>query len=138
MANAAAKMFTSFLESKGTKFQVLDDEGSVVRVGWQLEATGISIFFQFGDDNTDIHMEGTDFLTFPAEKLNTMYKLCNDMNRQYRWVKFTVKEDRKEVICECDAVIQLDSCAAEATELMLRMNNIVDKAYPYFMKGLWA
>ncbi len=138
MANMAAKMFTSLLEENGLNYSFLNEEESVLRVGWKLKATNISIFFQFGEDGTNVHFEGHEFLLIPEGNIEQMYKICNQMNREYRWVKFAVDEEVKEVVVEGDAVIQLDSCAQECLELMIRTTRIIDDAYPKFMKAMWA
>lgn len=138
MASAAAKMFVSLLEAKGLNSRFLDDAETVVRVGWKLDNTKISILFYFDEDNRSVHIEGREFLNVPENKIDVMYKACNTCNNQYRWVKFTVDEEDKELVAKDDAVIQLDSCADEVMELMIRMTQIVDDAYPQFMKALWA
>lgn len=138
MANMAAKMYTSLLEEKGLNYTFLDEEESALRVGWKLKATKISIFFKFSEDGTNVHFEGHEFLSIPDENEEAMYKICNQMNREYRWVKFTVDGEAKEVVVEGDAVIQLDSCAQECLELMIRTTQIIDDAYPKFMKAMWA
>ena len=51
--------------------------------------------------------------------------------------RFTKEEDG-ELVAEEDAVIQLDSCGEEAFELMIRMTQIIEEAYPMVMKELWA
>lgn len=138
MANAAAKLFTSYLETKGVNARIMDDEEKVVRVGWKLENTSISILFFFSDDCEDVAIRGSEFVTIPKDKVEKIYKVLNACNNKFRWVKFTMDEEDCEVRVEADAVIQLDSCAEECFELMLRMSNIVDDAYPEFMKALWA
>lgn len=138
MANMAAKMFTALLEEKEINYTFVDEEESAVRVGWKLKATKISIYFKFSEDCTNVHFEGHEFLAIPEEHIEKMYKICNQINRDYRWVKFTVNEEVKEVVVEGDAVIQLDSCAQECLELMIRTTQIIDDAYPVFMKALWA
>lgn len=138
MANMAAKMFAAVLEEKQVNYSYLDEEQTVIRVGWKLDASKISIFFKFSDECTNVHFEGHEFLNVSADKIETMYKICNQCNREYRWTKFTVNEDNKEIVVEGDAVIQLDSCGMECFELMIRTTQIVEDAYPKFMKAMWA
>lgn len=138
MANMAAKMFAAVLEEKEVNYSYLDDEQTVIRVGWKLDAAKIAIFFKFSEESTNVHFEGHEFLNVAADKVDTMYKVCNQCNRDYRWVKFTVNEDNKEIVVEGDAVIQLDSCGMECFELMIRTTQIVEDAYPKFMKAMWA
>lgn len=138
MANAAAKMFTSLLDSKEITYKVLGDEEDAVKVNYRLDNTRIEIYFFFGEDCEDVHIEGGEFLKVPEAKWDVMYKACSEMNRKYRWIKFDVNEKDSEILAECDAVIQLDSCAEEVFELMIRTTNIVDDAYPEFMKAMWT
>lgn len=140
MANAAAKLFTSFIESEGLKFDVCnpDEEGNVVHLGYSLDNTHVDIYVDFGEDNEDCHFYATNFVTIPEDKRGIVYKLANELNNKYRFVKFTWDEEDGSLDCKADAVIQLDSCAEEAFELVIRTTQIIDDAYPTIMKALWA
>ena len=138
MANAATKLFAAFMEAQGVKCHEVNEEEGFAVVGWTLENTKIMLIFKFGDDNNDVHIIGRDFIKVKEEKYADMYKVINDCNKKYRWVKFVLDEENGEIRAEDDAVIQLDSCAQEAFELMIRMNHVVDDAYPSFMKALWS
>ena len=109
-----------------------------MRVGMSLDNTRIDIYLFFEEDNHDVHIVGRNFIKVPEDKLEKMYKVVNQQNKTYRWMKFTVNEDKGEVEVEDDAIIQLDTCGDEAFELIARMSNIVDEAYPDLMKALWA
>ena len=138
MANAAAKMFTSLLEARDMKYELLDEEKGLVRTGFTLENTKLKIYIEFGEKNSDVHLVGLEFVQVPEDKIESMFKVCNACNQKFRWLKFIVDEKDKTISAEADGVIQLDSCAEETFELMCRMATIVDKAYPMFMKSLWA
>ncbi|MCR5425622.1 MAG: YbjN domain-containing protein [Lachnospiraceae bacterium] len=138
MASMAAKVVASYLESKELHYQMLDEEETCMRVGMSLDNTRIDIYLFFEEDNHDVHIVGRNFIKVPEDKLEKMYKVVNQQNKTYRWMKFTVNEDKGEVEVEDDAIIQLDTCGDEAFELIARMSNIVDEAYPDLMKALWA
>jgi len=138
MANAAVQLFSAFMEAKDLSVQVLEKDENACRVGFELENTHVQIFLDFSEDGTDVHFTGVDFVKIPQDKAETVYKVCNDCNSQFRWVKFTWDEEHKCVDCVADAVIQLDSCAEECFEIVMRMAGIIDKAYPTFMKAIWA
>ncbi len=137
MANTAAKLFMAYLESKETHAKYVNDEESVVRVGWNLENTKLNIYFFFGDDGKDVHLIGDGFCKAPENKQDAILKAVNECNKKFRWMKFVLKEEG-EVEVEDDAVIQLDTCAEECFELMVRMCSIVDEAYPILMKSIWS
>lgn len=137
MANTAAKMFMSYLESKDTRGTFLNDEESVIRVGWNLNNCKLNIYFFFGSDGTDVHLIGDGFCKSGPEKREAVLNAVNECNKHFRWMKFVLK-DEGDVEVEDDAVIQLDSCAEECFELMIRMCSIVDDAYPILMKAMWS
>lgn len=138
MANLAAKVFKDHLESMDIKCKLIGDNEEAITMSWNLENTSMRVFFVFGDDNRDVQLRGMEFIRIPDSKIDQMYKSVNECNSKFRWTKFYLEEEDNEIVVECDAVIQLDSCAEECTELMAHMANIVDQAYPIFMKALYA
>ena len=136
MAEMALKLVAQYLESKDTKASQVDDD--VLRIGWNFEGSSIDIFFQFDESDTHVHLEGINFVTVPEDKYDRMYKVLNQVNNEYKLVKFTLDEENGQIIARDDAVIQLDSCGEECFELMIRMVQIVEDAYPTLMKGIWA
>ena len=136
MAEMALKLVAQYLESKDTKASQVDDD--VLRIGWNFDGSSIDIFFQFDESDTHVHLEGINFVTVPEDKYDRMYKVLNQVNNEYKLVKFTLDEENGQIIARDDAVIQLDSCGEECFELMIRMVQIVEDAYPTLMKGIWA
>lgn len=138
MANSAVQLFAAFMESHDLGVQVAEDNENVCRIGFDLTNTQVQIFTHFSEDGTDVHFTGIDFVKIPEDKVDMIYKVCNACNDQFRWVKFVWDEDNKYITCQADAVIQLDSCAEECFEIVMRMAKIVDDAYPTFMKAMWS
>ena len=138
MACQSAEIFKTFLESKDMEATMVDDEHNVLRIGVGLNNTQLAIYFQFGDDDADVHLEGRQFAQIPKDQIEKIYKICNSINDAFRFTKFVWHEDADDLCCRIDGVIQLDSCAEEVFELMARMASIVDEAYPRIMKALWA
>ncbi len=136
MANAQVQMFVSLMEGKGMNCRV-DDENNLVRTGWSLDNTELSLIFDFSDEGY-ASIIGYDFIKVPEEKFDKVLWALNACNRKYRFVKFTLDEKDKEVMLKIDAVVQLDTCAEEMFELMVRAAQIVDDAYPDIMKALWG
>ncbi|MBO4903364.1 MAG: YbjN domain-containing protein [Lachnospiraceae bacterium] len=138
MAVEAAKAFQALMESRDFNLQFLDEDESVIRLGFNLDNTRTDVFVFFDEDNKSVHFEGRDFVKIPADKTDLIYKLCNDCNNTFRWIKFTWDEEDGYVAAKADAVIDLESCAEECYEIVVRMCGIIDEAYPMFMKALWA
>ena len=137
MANAAAKVFMNYLNAQGNNASFMNEEESVIRVGWNLNNTKLRILFFFGEEGTDVHLMGDEFAVIPEEKRESILRAINECNRHFRWMKFVLNEEG-EIEVKDDAVIQLESCAEECYELMLRMCGIVDEAYPILMKAIWS
>ena len=136
MANAAGKLFCAKLDSKNLRYKVLEDDYSVLRVGFSLDNTDADVYFFFGKDCEDLHLLCRLNLKIPESKFEKMYKVCNGLNGQYRWLKFFVNEEENCIQVEDDAVIQVESAAEEAFELMIRTNRIVDDVFPQVLAGL--
>ena len=136
MDNAAGKLFCAKLESKNLNYKVMEKDYSVIRVGFSLDNTDCDTYLIFGDDSEDLHLISRLDLKIPESKFEKMYKICNNLNKRFRWLKFFVNEDQNVIQAEDDAVIQVESAAEEAFELMLRTNSIIDEAFPEVMAGL--
>ena len=59
------------------------------------------------------------------------------MNAHYRWIKFYLDKD-SDIVADCDAYIDADTCGKECMSLVRRMVNITDEAYPTFARAMWA
>ena len=138
MAGQAVEIFKAFMEAKGFPVSTLEEDDNVVLIGMKTKNTQIQIFVEFEQDDEHVYFFGRGFVNVPEEKQDMIYKLCNQCNEKFRFVKFVWNEDAKEVGAECDAIIQLDSCGEEIYEVIGHLLAIVDDAYPIFMKGLWA
>ena len=136
MSGMAAKMVSQFFESKNIKLNEIRDDLCVI--GWDFEGGSIQIFFSFDETDTHVHLEGMHFIKIPSDKYDSVYKVLNECNAEYVHVKFILDTKSGQIIARDDDIIQLDSCGPECFELMIRMVQIVEDAYPKFMKVIWA
>ncbi len=136
MAGMAVKLVAQYFEAKDAKAQEVEED--LLRIGWNFEGSSIDIFLHFDESDTHVHLEGINFIKVPEDKFDRMYKVVNQVNNEYKLVKFTLDEESAQIVARDDAVIQLDSCGEECFELMIRMVQIVEDAYPTLMKGIWA
>ena len=132
----AVKVMQQFLESQEIKYDLVRD--NVIRVGWNFEGGNMDIYFDFDDDDSRVHLEGLNFIKVTEDKYDKLYKVLNTVNDEYKYVKFVLDTENGQINARDDALIQLDSCAQECYELMIRMLQIVEGAYPEFMKALWG
>jgi len=134
--NNSMENFIKFLDAKGVKYSTVDDKSMKITYGGK-NVPSITVAFVFGDDCKDVQMAAFSIVNVPEEKRPEMYRVCSENNKAYRWVKFYLDKD-SDLTAECDAVIRPETCGEECFELLLHMISIVDKAYPSFMKALWA
>ena len=91
------------------------------------------------DNDSEVKVMSDDFAKFPGAKLEVGYKLTNQLNRKYKFIKFTIDNDG-DLSAQWDLP---DSVPSElvgkvAMEIVLRMFKIIDDAYPEVMKAVWA
>ena len=97
MDNAAGKLFCAKLESKNLKYTVLEDDYSVIRLGFSLDNTDTDVYFFFGKKCEDMHILCRLNLKIPESKFEKMYKVCNNLNMRFRWLKFFVNEEKRVI-----------------------------------------
>lgn len=124
------------LDSEGLKYQEVDP-GRAVRVGFShmpnAGAVGVIVFMD--EDDASIALRSFNLVTLDDAVKPAMYKVCSDLNAQYRWMKFYVDEKDNTITVAADAVTQLDSVGEETMELVARMVRIIDEAYPTLMRA---
>ena len=135
MANAQTQMLMSYLEAKG--MHARQEDGDIVRAGWKLDNTELSLYFDLSKEGY-VSIIGHDFIKVADDKFDKIIWAINDANAKYSFVKFVLNKEENEILLMIDAVVQLDSCAEETFELMVRSAQIVDDAYPELMKAMWA
>ncbi len=99
---------------------------------------GIKVIMHFDDDSEGVKVRAYDVAKFPEAKKPEMYELCNQLNKDYRWIKFYVDDSDNTITAEEDAIIQLDTCAQEVLQCCIQLVNIVDDAYPTIMKRIFC
>lgn len=136
--NNAMKLTAAYLDSLNFFYEA-DEQNSVISTGmggFENKQT-VKVLIFFDDNDRTIGIRSFEYVSFPAAKRDEMYKVCSDMNEEYRWAKFYVEKERDSVTISDDAVISLDSCGEEVLELVSRLCNIADDAYPKFMRAIW-
>ena len=138
MANQALESFAALMEAKDMNVRLTDEDENVCFVGFNLDNTEVGILMFFAEDCSDVHFVGRDFVKIPEDKVDVVYKVCNECNSKYRWVKFVWDEEAGKVTCQADAVVEPETVAEECYATVMRLAGIVDEAYPLFMKAVWA
>ena len=137
--NSAARLFCDYLDQKKVKYTKLDSDA--VKLSYTgKNCPSIDVTFVFGDDGRDVEIRSYSIAKInaedPKQHLGALIA-CSEMNKKYRWIKFYLDDDN-EITAEDDAVIDPYTTGEECYKLLGHMVNIVDKAYPLFMKVVWG
>ena len=63
MANMAARIFAAALEEREVRYSYMNEEESVIHVGWKIEGGKLDLNFAFSDDNEDVQIFGFHFVS---------------------------------------------------------------------------
>ena len=139
MANAAAKVTAAFFDSKGLHYEILGDDEEVIHFGLPMEnREGIMLFLFFTPDGTSVSIRNFDLAKIPEGKKAQAIMVCNELNLNFKWVKFAYDDERKCIQATDDAVIQLDSCGDEVLRCSIQLMHVCDEAYPLIMKAIYV
>ena len=129
--------FIRTLDREGLKYT---DVGEFhVKLAYTADNTNnieISVIFD-EDGNGLVALRCWSFGKCPNGKRAALLEACNQLNTEYRWVKFYIDNDQ-DVSAALDAVIDIDTVGDECVQLVRRMVNIYDDAYPILMRACWA
>lgn len=119
-------------------FEPTESRNEAIRVGFNAKnKDSISVILIFDEDGNSINVKSFSVAKVPEDKLLDIYVCLNELNNQYRWVKFYVDSDN-EVTVSGDAILDEDSAGPECFEIVIRYIGIIDEVYPNIMKILWA
>ena len=139
MERMTAKITKAFFDSKGFHVDQVGDEGEVLLAGFAMNnREGIRVIIQFDDNEESAKILAPEVAKIPENAMDKMYKVINDINEHYRWIKFVIDEENNTVMAGDDAVIQLDSCGEEIFRCCFQLVHIVDQAYPEIMKAIFS
>ena len=98
----------------------------------------IRMIFFFSKDCEDVAIRVFDIVKLPENRVEGFFKVVNEANRRFRFFKFVLDTNDNTVQAEMDAAFRTHDVGEICLELMSRCVDICDKAYPDFMKALWA
>lgn len=138
MESKFKREFCRYLDEKDVKYSELGENIFQVTFSDLKNMSRISVQFNFDNDGEGkVNVRTYDLGSFKSDDaFATGLLICNKMNTEYRWVRFYLDSDR-DVVVDADAILSVGTVGEECAELMLRLIDIADKAYPEFMKALW-
>ena len=136
-----AERIKSHFDAEGIRYdyyEPTESRNEAIRVGFNAKnKDSISVILFIDEDGGSINVKSFTVAKVPENKLMDMYVCLNDLNNQYRWVKFYIDSDN-EVTVSGDAIIDAESAGKECLEIVIRYVDIIDDVYPNIMKVLWA
>lgn len=137
-----------------SKLQLLAQELKSADLKYQMQTAGSLEYIEtgFSGDNTTVKIRAialgnndefkilsAELAKFPQPKLDAGYKLENELNDKYKYVKFTIDKDG-DLAVQWDLPDNVPNEAVGRTgvEILLRMFKIIDDAYPEIMKTIWS
>lgn len=139
MDNRMAKLTAAYFDSIGFKYSLTGENNEAIDtgIGGMDNLSSVRILFIFDDDESStVHAIVPQLIKIPSNKKDSMYKVINDINQHFRWVKFYI-DSEGDVQVDADAILDFDTCGKECFEILQRMASICDEAYPMLMKELW-
>jgi len=84
MANMAAKVVGAYFDAKGVKYEVIDEDGAVLKLGFSMDnRDGIRLIVRFDSDSEGVSVKAYDLAKFQEDKKQKMFEVCNKLNAQY-------------------------------------------------------
>ena len=136
-----AERVKSHLEEKDVRYDYYErteSRNEAIKVSYRGDnAESVSVIIFFDEDGESINAKSFSIAKVPSAKLMDIYVLLNEINHEYRWVKFYVDSD-DEVTVSGDAIINETTAGEECLEIIHRYVGIIDEVYPRIMKVIWA
>lgn len=142
MIHKATQLIKEAMDNEELKYSIEEsDDRSVVLAGFGIK-NGPSVRVQFisSDEDNDVAIRLYGVVNeVSEEKMGEMQKVINECNNHYRYLKFTLDNDR-DINVEYDLPVRADdSCVGPmACEIFIRIMKIVDECYPKFMRVMWC
>lgn len=135
----ATRAIRDYFTEKGVKFDIDETEGSsVIRAGFSGDnVSRVTMLFISKDNDNDVAFRAFGIVRVPEEKRAALLTQVNAMNRKYRYLKFCLDDDG-DINMEFDFPLKCERVGEIAFEIFVRAMNIVDEAYPVFMKEIWS
>lgn len=132
---ACAELFKNKLEAMDYHYNLRELEDGEICIDFPYSGKAVKLFFN-GEDGGYLSIYCI-FENVPNDKIVDLIVVCNEFNSKYKWVKFYVDDDG-DLILQDDAILNVETAADEAMELLVRLIKIGDEAKPAIMKAIYA
>lgn len=139
MFKASQMIYDALRQRNGLKvFTEETDSSSRVWLQFGIKNGGsYRIQFISTDDDCDVAVRIFDLISIDPEKIGKILTVINELNCKYRYTKFTLTKDNN-INVEYDYPVSGKHPEESAVEIVIRMTQIVDDAYPELMHAMWS
>jgi hypothetical protein len=129
-------IFMSYMDRENIKYS--DQNKCIVRVAY----TGnnlktIPMLVRFSENNDPwAQIACVEIANFTGKE-ETGIRLCNELNKEFRWLKFYLDKDA-DIIASLDTYIDDNTCGFFCLDLVKRSVSIIDEAYPQIARAMWG
>lgn len=125
-ADRMLQLFTDALKRENIKYSTNDEKAAVFVKYNGDNFSSLTFSFFFDEDGESVSLKVFSIEQFTKSQLPDAYEFCNEMNKEWRWIRFYVDAD-DEFTADMDAVISPATCGKECVEILRRAVSIVDK-----------
>lgn len=129
-------IFLSYMDSEKIKYS--DDGEYRVRVSYNgdnLKTIHMYVFFD-KDNGPRAQVRCWQIANF-KNKEDLGIRLCNELNNEYRWLKFYLDKDA-DIVASLDTYMDERTCGFFCLDLVKRSVSIIDEVYPRIARTLFA
>lgn len=138
MFRATQEIYDAFREEELKCHVVEKAESSYVVAEGRTKLTNLKAMFISKDDDSDVAMRLYDFVQFDEALTEKVMMVTNEINTQYRYLKFYVDTRDNSVTVEWDFPVRCDNVGAVAVEMLFKLIKVTDDIYREFMKAIWG
>lgn len=135
-----AEAYIKLMDEKGIRHDdifILKSGKFDVVTRWNLEETTVTIRAVFDDNGHTVAIRCFRLARAKEDRFVDVLKTCNELNNRFRWFKFTIDND-SDINMEIDCIVNEETAGEVVLELVQRLCNIVDEAYPELMEAIYG
>jgi len=137
--NTASQVKEAF-EKASWKFKYIaeqPDGSTIMAAGFNGEKTVTNLLIHIDAQDHTVMIRADRLAKIPIDRQFEVLSTLNELNREYRFVSFY--GDREDfVTIQTDRVIAANETADPVMEMIVRVVQILDGAYPRIMKAIWS
>ena len=124
-------------ELKYKEFRELEDGGTLMVAGFNGQMATYDLLMVFDKEDHTVMIRVGRLAKVPIDRQFEVLSALNELNREYRFVSF-YSDPEDFVAVQTDRVIAANETADPVMEMIVRVVQILDGAYPRIMKAIWS